>query len=81
MQDISISKEFYALSKKFEYSSYNLVYEMMQNSFRSLVLLIFYITNVHLKLMIYITLFFMLIGAFMKFKSVDKEDYKLKTDE
>lgn len=81
MQEISISKEFYSLSKKFEYSSYNLVYEMMQNSFRSLVLLIFYITNIHLKLMIYITLFFILIGAFMKFKYIDKEDYKLKTDE
>lgn len=81
MYEISISKEFYVLSKKFEYNNYNLVYEMMQNSFRSIALLILYLFGMDLKIMIYIVLFFMLVGAFMNFKYIDKEDYSVKKDD
>ena len=36
MYELSISKEFYTLSKNFEYNNYNLIYELIQNSFRSI---------------------------------------------
>lgn len=81
MHEISISKEFYVLSKKFEYSSYNLLYEYIQNSVRSIALFILYIFNVDLKIMIYIVLSFMLAGAFMNFKYIEKEDHKGKIKE
>ena len=68
MHELSISKEFYTLSKKFEYYNYNLIYEFVQNSFRSIVLFILFIFNFNLKIMIYTTLIFILIGAFLKFK-------------
>ena len=80
MYEISVPKEFYVLSKKFEYNNYNLMYEMMQNSFRSIALFILYISELDLRVMIYIVLFFILIGAFMKFKYIDKEDYKPKKE-
>ena len=76
MHEISISKEFYTLSKKFEYNNYNLAYEVVQNSFRSIALLCIYVFNIDLKTMIYILLAFMFIGAFMNFKQLDKKDYK-----
>ena len=64
MYELSINKKFYTLSKKFEYNNYNLVYELIQNSFRTFVVLIFVIFNFELKTMIYITLLFMMIGIF-----------------
>jgi MFS family permease len=76
MHEISISKEFYALSKKFEYNNYNLVYEIVQNSFRSLTLFVIYILNADLKVAIYCLLLIMFLGAFMNFKYIDKKDYK-----
>lgn len=77
MHEISISKEFYTLSKKFEYNNYNLVYEIVQNSFRAISLLVIYILNIDLKIAIYWLLFIMLLGAFMKFKYIEKSDYKV----
>ena len=77
MHEISISKEFYTLSKKFEYNNYNLVYEIVQNSFRAISLLVIYILNIDLKNAIYWLLFIMLLGAFMKFKYIEKSDYKV----
>lgn len=76
MHEISISKEFYTLSKKFEYNNYNLAYEVVQNSFRSIALFCTYVFNIDLKAMIYILLAFMFLGAFMNFKQLDKKDYK-----
>lgn len=78
MYELSISKEFYTLSKKFEYSNYNLIYEIIQNSFRSGIVLVMIIFGINLKIMIYITLFFILIGAFLKFKQIGIEDYKVE---
>lgn len=76
MYELSISKEFYTLSKKFEYSNYNLIYEIIQNSFRTIIVFILLIFNINLKIMIYLTLFFVLIGAFLKFKQIKIEDYE-----
>lgn len=76
MHEISISKEFYTLSKKFEYNNYNLAYEIVQNSFRTIAILSVLIFNIDLKTMIYILLAFQLIGIFMNFKQLEKDDYK-----
>lgn len=76
MHEISISKEFYALSKKFEYNNYNLVYELIQNGFRTFSLLVIYLLNIDLKISIYWLLLIMFLGAFMNFKQIDKRDYK-----
>ena len=64
MYELSINKEFYTLSKKFEYNNYNLTYETVQNSFRTFVTLIFVIFNLKLKTMIYITLLCISISIF-----------------
>lgn len=78
MHEISINKEFYSLSKKFEYYNYNLVYEFTQNVFRSIVLVIVYCFINDVRIMIYITLFIMLLGSLLKFKEVDKKDFEIK---
>ena len=75
MHDISINKQFYALSKKFEYNNLNLVYELTQNIIRTLVILVFVIFTFNLKTMIYITLGIIFIGVFIKFKNVETNDY------
>lgn len=71
MYELSISKEFYTLSKNFEYNNYNLIYELIQNSFRSIITLIFVVFNFELKTMIYITLIFIIIGIFFNIKTID----------
>ena len=79
MHELSISKEFYTLSKKFEYNNYNLIYEVVQNLFRTVVVVILfglYILEGDLKVMIYATLFFIFIGVFLKFKQMKIKDYK-----
>lgn len=78
MYELSISKEFYTLSKKFEYYNYNLIYEIIQNLFRTLVVMVLLLMNLELKIMIYITLLFILIGIFLKFKQINGENYKFK---
>ena len=76
MYEISINKEFLVMSKKFEYSNYNLIYEITQNLFRSIsTLIILIIPGLDLKSMIYITLGFILIGAFFKFKHIENNKY------
>ena len=68
MYELSINTQFYTLSKKFEYSNYNLVYEIVQNSFRSFVVFILLLSSFDLKTMIYITLGFIAFGVFLRFK-------------
>lgn len=69
MYELSIGKIYYTASKKFEYFNYNLAYEIIQNSFRSIMVLILYVINCDLKSMTYITLLFILIGIFIKDKN------------
>ena len=68
MYELSINKEFYTFSKKFEYYNYNLIYELTQNFFRSVVTLLLFVINIDIKLMVYITLGFVFIGIFLKFQ-------------
>jgi len=77
MYELSINKEFYSLSKKFEYENYNLVYEIVQNTFRTFILLICYLFINDLKYMIYITLIFILVGSFIKFKYIKDKNFKI----
>lgn len=68
MYELSLNKEFFILSKEFEYYNYNLVYEISQNLFRSLILFVLMLTNLDVKNMIYVTLIFVLVGSLIKFK-------------
>lgn len=77
MYEISISKEFYVLSKKFEYQNYNLIYELTHNIFRTNALLIALLFTNNLKVMIYITLGIMLIGTLFSFKYIKGKNYKV----
>lgn len=77
MHEISMSKEFYALSKKFEYYNYNLAYEVIQNISRTLMTLVLLIFVKDLKIMIYITLLVMLSGVFVKFKKARGKDFDI----
>ena len=76
MYEISINKEVYTLSKKFEYNNYNLVYEILCKVFRGIVLIICYFFIDNLKVMIYISLFMIFIGLFFNIVKVKKKDFK-----
>lgn len=78
MYEISITKKFLELGNKFEYYNYNLVYELTQNIFRTFVVFILFLFNIDLKIMIYITLLFIIVGSLISFKNIKKEKYKLK---
>lgn len=69
--EISINKEFYVLSKEFEYQNYNMAYELSQNLFRTIVVFILlFLSNV--QLMIYVTLIFIIIGVLVN-ASIESE--------
>ena len=77
MYELSINKEFYTLSKQFEYYNYNLMYEITQNLFRSILVFILYVTNLDIRNMIYVSLAFVLFGIFLKFKpKIEEEEYE-----
>ena len=64
MHELSINKEYYVLSKKYEFKKYNFVYENTQNVTRTIVVFIMMFLN-NIKIMIYINLMFILIGVFV----------------
>lgn len=66
--EISLSKEFYTLSKKYDYYNYSTAYEFTQNVFRSVTLLILYLFVNDIKIMVYITLLIMSFSLLYKFK-------------
>lgn len=77
MYELSINKEFYTLSKQFEYYNYNLMYEITQNLFRTILVFILYITNLDIRNMTYVSLAFVLFGILLKFKpKLEKEEYE-----
>jgi len=69
MYEISIQKEFYLLSKNFEYNNYNLMYEITQNFFRTVMVTILYFFINDLRFMIIVVLLFISIGSFLKFNN------------
>ena len=77
MYEISLNSYLYNLSKKYEYYNYNLVYQIVINSFRTVVMFILYISNFDLRTMIYFTLLIILLGVFVPFVDVDKRKYKV----
>lgn len=76
MYELSISKEFYVLSKQFEYYNYNYIYEFIQNIFRTIVVLVLFLFGNNLKSMIYIVLLFIILGALFNFKQVKYKNDK-----
>ena len=70
MYEQSFNKEYLILSKRFEYYNYNLMYEVTQNLFRTIVVLFFYITSFDIKVMIYILLIVMCSSLLFDFKTV-----------
>lgn len=75
MYELSIQKEFYLLSKNFEYNNYNLMYEIIQNSFRTIIMVILYFFINDLRFMIIVVLMFISFGLFLKFKNLTIIDY------
>ena len=77
MYELSISKEFYSMSKKFEYYNYNLMYELVLSIFRTFVLLICYLFINDLKVMLYLSMGMILISSFMQFKPLRERNFKI----
>ena len=77
MYEISLNSCLYNLSKKYEYYNYNFAYEIVLNSFRTVVMFILFISKFDLRSMIYITLLIIIIGVFIDFKDVSIEKYKV----
>lgn len=75
MNEISINKEFYKLSKKFEYENYNLMYNILETSFRAVVTLILLLFIKDIKIMIYISLAIFSLGSLISIKPIRKKDY------
>ena len=75
MYEISVQKEFYLLSKHFDYQNYNLVYEIVQNFFRAAVVTVLYFFVNDLRLMLVIVLIFIGLGVFFKFKNISEIYY------
>lgn len=77
MYELSISKEFYSMSKKFEYYNYNLMYELVLSIFRSFIFIICYFFVNDLKIMLYISIVIIFISSFMKFKPLKEKNFKI----
>ena len=77
MYELSISKEFYSMSKKFEYYNYNLVYELILSIFRTFILVICYFFIKDLKIMIYFSILMILISSLLKFKPLKERNFKI----
>lgn len=78
MYELSIYKEFYTMSKKFEYYNYNLVYEVTHSVTRTLVVLFVYLFITDLRYMVYFTLVIMMMGILIDFKDIKKKNFKVK---
>ena len=78
MYEISMNKEMYSLSKKFEYNNYNLMYEIVCKVFRAIVLVICYFFINDLKAMIYVSVGVILLGLFINVKSIKKKDFEFE---
>lgn len=72
MQEISVNKEFFVLSKKIDYANYNCAYECIQNFIRTIVTLVLFCFGKDVKTMIYFTMFFMGMNIFLNFN--DKKE-------
>ena len=78
MYEISMNKEMYSLSKKFEYNNYNLMYGIVCKIFRFIILAISYIFIDDLKMMIYLSILVILIGIFVNIKKIRKKDFEFE---
>ena len=77
MYELSIYKELYVESKKFEYYNFNVAYSLVLNSFRFIVMLFIYLFVSDLKIMVYVICIVLLIGALLRFKEIKKSEYSV----
>ena len=77
MYEISFNSRLYVLSKKYEYYNFNMVYEIVLNFFRTIVMFILFMSNFDLRTMIYFTLLVIIMGVFIEFKDVNIDKYKV----
>ena len=76
--ELSIQKEFYLQSKKFEYYNFNLAYEFLLNLFRFILVGFIYFFIFDLKNMVYFTLIFIVAGILFNFKELKLSEYSVK---
>ena len=69
MYEQSFHKELVILSKNYDFNTFNLMYETIQNVFRIIVVLIFYFFISDVKIMIYITIGTIAVSLLFKFKT------------
>ena len=86
MYELSINKELYTLSKKFEYNNYNLMYEFLCKVFRGIVLFISYFFIAgrfenDLAIMIYISVALIMLGLLFNIKKIRKKEFKFEETE
>ena len=74
MYEQSFHKEYIKLSKSYEFHNINFLYEIVQNSFRMIVVLVSFLFISDVKYMIYVTLSFMALALFVKFKLEPKDN-------
>lgn len=75
MQEVSVQRKFHLLSKKYEYSNYNLAYEMSLNFHRLLLATIIFILPVGIREAILISLGLMFLAVFADFKLPKMKDF------
>lgn len=81
MYEQSFQKEHILLSKNFELNNYNYAFETIQNIVRLILMLFLCIFISDVKIMLYITLFFISISGFITFSTKQKTHNKMSSDE
>jgi predicted MFS family arabinose efflux permease len=69
MYDVSYNKSFYELSKYVDRSSYNLIYELIENVSKVIFLPLFLLITTDLKTMLYLSILLVIVNAFVTFKN------------
>jgi hypothetical protein len=69
MYDVSYNKGFYELSKYVDRSSYNLIYELIENVSKVIFLPLFLLITTDLKTMLYLSILLVIVNVFVTFKN------------
>ena len=75
MHEMTVQRNFYALSKKYEYNNYNLAYEMSLSFHRLLIATLMFVLPIDIRMAILITLGLMLVSVFVGFKRPKMKDF------
>lgn len=75
MHEMTVQRNFYLLSKKYEYNNYNLAYEMSLNFHRLLIATLIFVLPIDIRAAIIITLAVILVSVFIDFKKPKIKDF------